>query len=518
MEKKAKKPPQFKFDSEPVRLTDTGNISNTQNLEETATESDAPFFAADAVVKANTNQETTRLMDAVAVPVVQPVPREDNTAHRLERMRPSATPLPHPSKKTAPPKPKTEAENQKVMTDKQKRALKKRMKRRKEHTRTFAHIFGSLLLVAFILTSSALLANFVVRAFLDFTGINVVEFRTTVEIPAEATTEEIAEILANNELIALPSVFVFYARFTEKEGDFLNGLFTLSSTMSYSQLIHNLQNRPRSTETVTVMIPEGLTAREIGELLEENGVCRAVDFTEFYRPRMNRFDFERRLEYNPLKFNQMEGFLFPDTYEFFVVNGLEENPDIDTKTYAEVVARTMMRQFNSNMSPEIYRRIFELNSTLPFDFELNEFVTLASIVQREAAQPEDMRNVASVFLNRLRNPHAYPYLESDPTGRYARLNILPYRNRDNEVLLNSIIESFSTYERDGGTQGLPPGPICNPGMDAMLAVLEAPRTDYFFFCAEVETGRKFFARTYAEHQANLREAGLVDAHGNPILQ
>ncbi|MCL1880615.1 MAG: endolytic transglycosylase MltG [Oscillospiraceae bacterium] len=404
----------------------------------------------------------------------------------------------------------------KAMSEKKKAALKKRIKRRKEHVRTFSHIFGSVLLVAFIITVSAFLAQFIVRAFLDFTGINVVEFTATITIPTDATTEEIAEILGDYEIISMPSLFIHYARLSDNDGGFLDGLFRFSSTMSYNQIISTLQNRPQSTETVMVTIPEGLTAREIGELLEYHLVCRAEDFMYFYRNRMNRFDFELRLEDNSLKLNQMEGFLFPETYEFFVVNGLYENPDMDTTIYAEVVARTLFFQFNSQMTREIYRGIADLGDTFPGfeqgDFGLNEFVTLASMVQWEAASPEDMRRVASVFINRLRNPDSFQTLDSDVTERYARLNIEPYLNNDNRVLLESMIESFDTYN----TSGLPPGPINNPGMNAMLAVLDAPRTSYFFFCADIETGQKFFAETLTEHEANLRLAGLVDEYGNLI--
>jgi UPF0755 protein len=317
----------------------------------------------------------------------------------------------------------------------------------------------------------------------------------------------------------MPWIFVTYARLSEKDSGFLSGELQFASNMSYSQIIHTMQVRPRSTETVMITVTEGMSAREIGELLEENGVCRAEDFMRLYRERTDRFDFERRLKYEPLKFNQMEGFLFPETYEFFVINGLDEDPNTDTTANAEIVLRTLLFQFNSQMTPEIYRAIGDLGDSLGLseeEFGLNGFITLASMVQWEAATPEDMRLVASVFINRLRRRGEFPLLQSDVTARYAALNILPYRNTFGANYVSTMdarIEAFNTYN----TPGLPPGPINNPGMTAIRAVLDAPDTNYLFFCANVETGQKFYARTIAEHNQNLRDAGLMDANGNMIF-
>ncbi|MCL2754833.1 MAG: endolytic transglycosylase MltG [Oscillospiraceae bacterium] len=402
------------------------------------------------------------------------------------------------------------------LSEKRKRVLKKRLRSRRERTRTFSHILGSLFLVALIIISSAFAANFIIRAFLDFTGINVVEFSTLIDIAPEATMEEIAEILYAHQIIAMPQLFTLYARLSEKDSGYLSGEFLFASNMSYSQLILTMQVRPRSTETVMITIPEGTTAREIGELLEAYQVCRAEDFTRLYRERLDVFDFETRLAFNPLKLNQMEGFLFPETYEFFVVNGLDEDPDMDTTAYARVILRTLLFQFNDNMTPHIYRSIADLGDSLGLsddEFGLNGFVTLASLVQWEAATPEDMQTVASVFINRMRRGGEFSLLQSDVTRRYGRESLLPYHTPTTADRIDELITAFDTYS----TPGLPPGPVNNPGMTAMLAVLDAPKTDYYYFCANIETGQKFYARTLAEHQANLRTAGLIDTQGNQIF-
>jgi UPF0755 protein len=194
--------------------------------------------------------------------------------------------------------------------------------------------------------------------------------------------------------------------------------------------------------------------------------------------------------------------LFPDTYDFFVVNGLEDNPAMDTAAYAEVAARTVYAHFNRQMSGEMYRRMNDMG------FTLDEFITLASMVQWEAAELEDMQKVAAVFLNRMRNPDRFPLLQSDVTEKYANQSIRPYLIGDNIVLFESMMTTYNTYD----SPGLPPGPVNNPGMMAMLAVLDAPRLgfdDYFYFCANIDTGEVFFAKTLVEHEANLARAGIV---------
>jgi UPF0755 protein len=527
METRGRKPPQVKFDSDnDVRIENVSNRGGSNSPPkynapiQHEVESEAAFFASE-------NARVTQQLDAIKSEPSPSVPVQSNNP--LPRRAPYQG-LPKsqelPSLQELPPsrprrKPKSVQAMSQAMAEKKKKAIKKRLKRKHEQIRTFSHILGSVLLTAFVLTVSAFLSQFIVRAFLDFTGITVAEFQVTIQIPTDAATEEIADILYGYDIIDMPGLFTFYSRISDSDGNYLHGLFNLSSTMSYSQIVHTLQNRPRSTEIVEVKIIEGMTAKEIAELLEANFVCRAEDFMQFYRNKMNLYNFERRLENNPLKFNQLEGYLFPDTHEFFVVNGLEEDPDMDTSRYAEVAARTIFSHFNTQITPEMYRRIADIGETLDIQFGLDEFMTIASMVQLEAADPEDMRRVASVFFNRLRNPENFPRLESDVARElYGRNNILPYRTGYNEVLLNGMILAYNTYESDAIQNGRlvsPPGPVCNPGMAAILATLDAASTNYFYFCANIETGEVFFAETINGHNENEIRAGIRDSNGALIV-
>jgi len=148
--------------------------------------------------------------------------------------------------------------------------------------------------------------------------------------------------------------------------------------------------------------------------------------------------------------------------------------------------------------------------------DLNGFITLASMVQWEAADPGDKIKVAAVFLNRIGNPD-FPLLQSDVTERYANQSIRPYYEMGgaNAARYVELMMLFNTYV----TPGLPPGPVNNPGMAAMRAVLDAPNANYtyLFFCSNIETGEMFFAHTVQQHEANEILAGLRAPDGTPLF-
>ena len=121
---------------------------------------------------------------------------------------------------------------------------------------------------------------------------------------------------------------------------------------------------------------------------------------------------------------------------------------------------------------------------------LDETLALASIVQAEAPTSNQMKLVSSVFWNRLNDKETFPRLESDPTKKYAAL---------------SGIELYDTYK----SEGVPPGAICNPGADAINAVLYPEETEYYFFCSNLTTQEFYYAKTLKQHEKNLAEAGLI---------
>ncbi|GHU45651.1 hypothetical protein FACS1894120_0880 [Clostridia bacterium] len=373
--------------------------------------------------------------------------------------------------------------------------LKSRIKRQDVFNMSIGTITG-IILVTLIIGVSALLSWVIVTSAIDFVGIEKDDYDIEVEIPDGASTEQIAKILRDNKIINKPELFVKYSKMAGKDGKYLHGLFTLSSTMSYNRIIYNLQKTAKSTVTVSVRVLEGMTGDDIGKLLEENGVCKATDFEYFYRQKQNDYNFEKRVNQDNMKYNQLEGYLYPDTYEFYVIEGfddLEAREKMNTYDYAAFAASKIFSNYNDKISVDMYRRISDMNLTL------DQFMTLASMVQKEAGTIDDMRKVASVFLNRLHNSSTFPLLQSDVTKLYADECIKPHLTERNVDYYKPMLDAYDTYT----TPGLPPGPVSNPGMDAMNAVLNPVDTDYFYFNANIETGEVFFASDLAEHEANL---------------
>lgn len=356
---------------------------------------------------------------------------------------------------------------------------KKKKRRKKGNGRL---IFG-LIMTALIVAVAVFCAAFVLKFARDFVGIGKSSVEVVVEIPMNSGTADIADILANEGIIDSTYFFRFYSRIKGSDGTFVAGSHVLTPDMSYENIVHELQQGAVDTrESVDITFPEGIDLLDAAQKLEENNVCSASDFIREFNNSSFGFDFEKLVKVSAMKFYKMEGYLFPDTYTFYV----EEDP--------KIVCKKIYRNFETRITPDIYARMDDLG------LEFEEMLTMASMVQAEASSVYDMKRVASVFRNRLADPDNYPLLQSDPTRKYVEDVIKP----NIEFPSKEMFKAYNTYEG----AGLPPGPICNPGLDAINAVLYPADTDYYYFCANVDTGEVYYARTNEEHEANLVLAGI----------
>lgn len=364
-----------------------------------------------------------------------------------------------------------------------KKAKKKKAKKKKKKKSFNTSIFGGLILVTIILTVSLVVAISGISLGMEYTGIGKSEDSVTFDIPKNATTDDIAQILVDNHVIENKSLFKLAMKI-KKPATIYPGGITLHASMGYATIIDKLAQMRESYETVTVTFPEGLTLLDVANMLQENNVCMAEDFL-FEFNRSQGYDFESKIDANTDSFYKMEGFAFPDTYEFYV-NDTAYN-----------VTKTIREHFESKITDSMYKKMQDKGMTL------SEVITLASIVQWEANSVEDMPKVASVFENRLNDPDTFPSLQSDATKNYITKVIKVAA--DNDASIEHYTDCYDTYE----CQGLPAGPICNPGLEAINAVLEPDKTEYYYFCNNLETGKSYFAKTLEEHNENLKLAGLV---------
>lgn len=235
---------------------------------------------------------------------------------------------------------------------------------------------------------------------------------------------------------------------------------------------------PEPLPTVRVTFPEGWSVTEIAQKLEENGVCPAADFMNLTTDR----EYLSSLDYSILDGIEeienlaflLEGFVFPDTYEF----------------YEGESAKTAMNRFLKNaenkFTAEMKARAAELG------FSVTDVLTLASIIQEEASDPKEMPMVSSVFHNRL-NSTSYPKLQSDVTRNYVKFTL-----KDSVYLEGNDTDFTSFYDTYECTK-LPVGPICNPGLNAINAVLYPEESDYYFFFTDKE-GKYYYNTDYQTHQ------------------
>ena len=357
---------------------------------------------------------------------------------------------------------------------------KKHRKRRKKGPGRF--IFG-LVFTTIVIGIAILCSAYVIKFAKEFLGIGKSDLEIVIEVPMNSSTEDIANQLLSEGIIDNTYLFRFYSRIKGSDGTFVAGPHTLTPDMTYEDMVEELQKGVEDVrETVDVVFEEGITIFAAAQKLEEAGVCSAEEFIRAINTADYGYAFEENVKVSSLKFYKMEGYLFPDTYTFY----LDED--------ARIVAKKFCKNFNLKITADIYGRMEDLG------MELEELLTIASMVQAEARSVSDMKKVASVFLNRLEKPNEYPLLQSDPTKNYVEDIIIP----NIEVPSKAMYEAYNTYEGSG----LPPGPICNPGLDAINAVLYPTDTDYYFFCANVETGEVFYAETNEQHEENLVLAGL----------
>lgn len=356
-------------------------------------------------------------------------------------------------------------------------AGKRPRKKRKQH-----RIISALVMIVIIIGVSILLSSALIVYGRDLLGINSDSSTKIVTIPQGVSMKEIAETLQQADIISKPDFFVFIAGMSDKDKDIKPGDHELRPDMAYETILSELVSEPLdSALSVSVTFPEGIRLVDAADLLEGNNVCDADDFLDYFNHDAKfGYAYEDYLpSFQDEKFYQMEGYLFPDTYTFY------QEMDVS------LVCQKILENFNSKITKGMYDRMDALNMTL------DQTITLASMIQAEAGNTEQMATISSVFWNRLNNATEYPLLQSDPTTKYVEEVIKPHSESYNEDLYTS----YDTYQ----CTGLPAGPICNPGSEAIQAALYPDNTNYYFFYSNIDTKETYFAETLQEHEANQQK-------------
>ena len=317
--------------------------------------------------------------------------------------------------------------------------------------------------------------------------------QTVLTVAATASRQDVAKQLAGLGLLDDPWLFAGYLDLQRIVP--APGVHVLVRGLSHGELAARLSRRG---ESVKIVVPEGWTRFDLARRLAEHDVCdRAAFVAASQDPAL--------LTTLRLKGDSAEGFLFPATYEL--------PKDSDPAALVERFVSEFERRLGIVEKAHPEGRIV-LARTLSWG--TSEILTLASMVEREAAVAEERPIIASVFLNRLRDASFTRHvLQSDPTAGYgcvrareaAELQLAPvaappgcaeYTNKILPAMNQDPLNPYSTYSHEG----LPPGPIASPGQASIAAVLAPAETSFFYFVAK-GAGRHAFAETYEEHKRNI---------------
>jgi UPF0755 protein len=306
-----------------------------------------------------------------------------------------------------------------------------------------------------------------------------------VEIPKGATAGDVADRLAAAGLIGRPAVFRLYAGQRGVAGRFKAGRYVIAAPATPRQILEVLV-KGAADELVAVTIPEGRNLIEIAEILDTARVAAKDEVIS----RATDPSFAASLG---LPGPTLEGYLFPDTYRL--------RPHTPAARALIPMVRRH-RQVYDELRAGHGSGILDLQKGLGFDD--NRIVTLASIVEKETGRPEERPRIAQVFINRLRSPAFVPkLLQTDPTIIYGCTVAVPrsaaclkWDGRIRRLQLEDRDNRYNTYTHEG----LPPGPIANPGRAALEAVMAPDHTPYLYFVSRND-GTHFFSRTVAEHNA-----------------
>jgi len=279
-----------------------------------------------------------------------------------------------------------------------------------------------------------------------------------VNIPLGTNAKEIVDLLEKNEIIRKNNyTFRILIKIMKLEDQLKYGEYDLNPSMNMLRILDKLVKGEVITYKIT--IPEGYTYKQIAELLEKKEIAEKEAFLKLVK------DSEKT----------PEGYLFPDTYE------------VPKKYGAENTVKLMLSNFNQIA----IKNKFE-DKAEEIGFSLDEIIILASIIEKEAKFSEEKSKVSAVFHNRLKRGMK---LQSCATIQYILEE--PKESLDeNDLKLDS---PYNTYLY----KGLPPGPICNPGLDSIMAALEPEEDNYLYFVLG-ENGRHIFSKTYQEHLRNKK--------------
>lgn len=351
----------------------------------------------------------------------------------------------------------------------------KRKNRKKKHKKCKG---GALIWILSIIVVSVALSSVALMAFSDIAGISFSEPRTyEITIPEGASTEQIAEILKDAGAIKHPLIFRIYSRLKKEDGKYQYGYYTFKSGEGYSGIISTLQTIGAVAEEKEITIPEGSNIEDICKIFVDKGLCSKTEFVNAIEHHDYNYSFIKDIPTESVYY-KLEGYLYADTYRFAYVKDDGESNAV--RAVDKMLETTRERIFTDE----------NIAKAEKLGYSMHEVLTMASVLQLESGgHPKQMPKVAQVFYNRLESDSFTPkLLQSDPTEDYPDAH-------------------YHTYS----IEGLPPGPLDSPSIDAVMGALEPDKSITAFYFVTDKNGGFYYSATLSEHRsviARLQSQGL----------
>jgi len=322
----------------------------------------------------------------------------------------------------------------------------------------FSYFLFVILVSAVLAGAGWIMAN-------DVLALNKQPHTAIVTVPDDFTMGQVSRELKKAGIIEYKWLFNIFSSIAEAKEKIDPGTYELDTTLDYRAIISKMHFGASAgpDDIIDVTLVEGKTMYEIFDALEEYGVCKASALLEAATNYNFDYDF---LDASTLgNERRLEGYLFPDTYEFY----LDDEP-------ADVIER-LLNNFDAKVTEDMYTQAEELG------YSMAEIVTIASLVEKETSGAAESPYIASVIYNRLHS-NSYPYLQIDATVQY----VLPERKEkltDEDIAVDS---PYNTYKYEG----LPPTAIANPGLASIKAALDPADTDFYFYALHKDGHHEFF--------------------------
>ena len=309
-------------------------------------------------------------------------------------------------------------------------------------------------------------------------------------IPEGADFDEVYDILCDNGLVKQKQITKLFCKFrhydeayssSQKKNvkiEYQPGAYYIEPHSGIEAMLEAIKvSNAVSKDTVRLTFPEGWTIAQIFAKIEKYNVCSAEKLYANLDIVGNQFDFYKEIPSNSGRYLKAEGYIFPDTYDFYI----GEN--------SASVLKKLFSNFTTKWKKSYTKKAKELGMSK------DEVIIMASIIQREAKDKSQMADISSVLHNRLADPATYPLLQMNSTKDY--ITAVNEYGVFSEFYYSIYLDSYNTYS----AEGLPPGAICNPGIDAIEAALNPSDTDYHYFRHDSK-GKIYLAVTRAEHDKN----------------